>query len=164
MADVANSKLLQQLEGIQQLTDAFVVLVKTEWNAAIVDALEEGCIRILKTHQIPFTTLIVPGAVELPFAVQYYWQAAAKKPTAFVVLGCVVRGDTPHFEYVCQSVTQGVTSLNVTLPVPTIFGVLTVNTAEQAQERIGGAHGHKGEESAITALKMMVLQKQITNG
>ena len=163
MADVANSKLLQQIEGIQNISDAFVVLVKTEWNAAIVDELERGCIEVLKRHQIAFTSLVVPGAVELPFAVQYYWQAATKKPTAFITLGCVIRGDTPHFDYVCQSVTGGVTTLNVTLPVPTIFGVLTVNTTEQAHERMGGAHGHKGEEAAITAIKMMLLQQQISN-
>jgi len=163
MADVANSKLLQQIEGIQNITGAFVVLVKTEWNAAIVDELERGCISVLQKHNIECTTLVVPGAVELPFAVQYYWHQATKKPTAFITLGCVIRGDTPHFDYVCQSVTQGVTTLNITLPVPTVFGVLTVNTTEQANERIGGAHGHKGEEAAITALKMMLLQQQISN-
>jgi 6,7-dimethyl-8-ribityllumazine synthase len=75
-----------------------------------------------------------------------------------------VRGDTPHFEYVCQSVTNGVTTLNTTLPVPVIFGVLTVNTNEQAQERIGGKHGHKGEEAAITAIKMMLLSQQLKKG
>lgn len=163
MADVANSKLLQQIEGIQNISGAFVVLVKTEWNAAIVDQLEEGAISIFQKHSIHFKILVVPGAVELPFAVQYYWHHAAKKPTAFITLGCVIRGDTPHFDYVCQSVTAGITQLNVTLPVPTIFGVLTVNTTEQAHERMGGIHGHKGEEAAITALKMMLLQQQITN-
>ena len=162
MADVANSKLLQQIEGIQNISGAFVVLVKTEWNAAIVDELERGCIEILHQHGISFQTLVVPGAVEIPFAVQYYWQTAATKPAAFITLGCVIRGDTPHFEYVCQSVTTGVTQLNLTLPVPTIFGVLTVNTTEQAHERMGGIHGHKGEEAAITAIKMMLLQQQIS--
>jgi len=163
MADVANSKLLQQIEGIQNIKGAFVVLVKTEWNADIADALEAGCIDVLNRYGVRHTTLVVPGAVELPFAVQYYWQAAAQKPTAFITLGCVIRGGTPHFDYVCQSVTQGVTQLNITLPVPTIFGVLTVNSTEQAHERIGGVHGHKGEEAAITALKMVVLQQQIVN-
>ena len=163
MADVANSKLLQQIEGIQNISGAFVVLVKTEWNAAIVDVLEAGCTDILQKHGLLFKTLVVPGAVEIPFAVNYYWQAAAQKPAAFITLGCVIRGDTPHFEYVCQSVTQGVTQLNVTLPVPTVFGVLTVNTTEQAHERMGGIHGHKGEEAAITAIKMMLLQHHISN-
>lgn len=164
MADIANSKLLQNIEGIHNIRGAFVVLVKTEWNAAIVDELERGCTNVLKAHGVNYKTLVVPGAVELPFAVQHYWHTSNQKPAAFITLGCVVRGDTPHFEYVCQSVTQGVTQLNVTLPVPTIFGVLTVNNNEQAAERIGGVHGHKGEEAAITVLKMMLLQQQILNG
>jgi 6,7-dimethyl-8-ribityllumazine synthase len=72
----------------------------------------------------------------------------------------VIRGDTPHFDYVCQAVTEGVVQLNLHLPVPTIFGVLTVDNEEQAKERIGGRHGHKGEEAAMTALKMIALKKQ----
>ncbi len=164
MADVANSKLLQQIEGIQNISGAFVVLVKTEWNAAIVDELERGCISIFEQYGIKYRSLSVPGAVELPFAVQHYWQLSNPKPAAFITLGCVIRGDTPHFDYVCQSVTQGITHLNVTMPVPTVFGVLTVNTTEQAHERMGGAHGHKGEEAAITAIKMILLQQQILNG
>ncbi|MCR6720765.1 MAG: 6,7-dimethyl-8-ribityllumazine synthase [Chitinophagaceae bacterium] len=109
--------------------------------------------------------LTVPGAVELPFAIRQYWERKSgtdEHPSAFIALGCVVRGDTPHFEYVCQSVTQGITQLNLQLPVPTVFGVLTVNTDEQAQERIGGKHGHKGEEAAITALKMVALNQLLS--
>jgi len=71
----------------------------------------------------------------------------------------VIKGDTPHFDYVCKAVTDGVVQLNLLLPVPTIFGVLTVNNDEQAKERIGGSHGHKGEEAAVTVLKMMNLIK-----
>jgi len=160
MADIANSKLFQNIEGIQKLKDALVVLVKTEWNAGIVDALEEGCIRVLQAHGIACKTLVVPGAVEIPFAIQQC-QAATHTPGAYIALACVIRGDTPHFEYVCQSVTQGITTLNLSLGVPVIYGVLTVNTMEQAKERIGGQHGHKGEEAAITALKMMVLNHQL---
>jgi 6,7-dimethyl-8-ribityllumazine synthase len=70
-----------------------------------------------------------------------------------------LRGDTPHFDYVCKAVTDGVLQLNMTLPIPTIFGVLTVDNQQQADERIGGKHGHKGEEAAITALKMIAVQK-----
>ena len=72
-------------------------------------------------------------------------------------MGCIIKGDTPHFEYVCNAVTNGVGLLNIQLPVPIIFGVLTVNTQEQADERTGGIHGHKGEEAAATALKMIAL-------
>ncbi|MEI9958511.1 MAG: 6,7-dimethyl-8-ribityllumazine synthase [Ferruginibacter sp.] len=70
----------------------------------------------------------------------------------------MLRGDTPHFDYVCKAVTDGVVQLNLSLPVPTIFGVLTVDTQEQIDERTGGKHGHKGEEAAVTALKMIALK------
>jgi len=160
MADVANSNLFKEIEGIQQLKDALVVLVKTEWNADIVDELEAGCQKILNEYKVRTKTLVVPGAVEIPFAIQQ-WYAQSKLPLAFIALACVIRGDTPHFDYVCQSITAGVSQLNLSMPVPTIFGVLTVNNIEQAKERIGGQHGHKGEEAAITALKMIILNNKL---
>jgi 6,7-dimethyl-8-ribityllumazine synthase len=162
MADVANSKLFQPIEGIQQLKDALVVLVKTEWNATIVDELEKGCRKVFAHYNIRFRTVAVPGAVEIPFAIQQSW-ANSNAPSAFIALGCVIRGGTPHFDYVCQSVTIGITQLNLSLPVPVIFGVLTVDTQEQALERTGGIHGHKGEEAAMTAIKMMLLNNNFKN-
>lgn len=159
MADVTNSKLLNIDTGILK-KDACIVLVKTEWNAAIVDQLERGCIAILEKHGIKkVIVLTVPGAVEIPFAIKSFWDNSVKKnkPDAFIALGCVIKGDTPHFDYVCKAVTDGVGQLNLILPVPTIFGVLTVNDEQQAMERIGGKHGHKGEEAAITAVKMISL-------
>ena len=157
MAEVTNSKLLNIDAGILRKS-ACVVLVKTEWNAAIVDELEKGCrakLEELKVKKI--ITVVVPGAFEIPFAVKNYWEnkRKKKKPDAFIALGCIIRGDTPHFDYVCKAVTDGVVQLNLLLPVPTIFGVLTVDNEEQARERIGGRHGHKGEEAAITAAKMI---------
>lgn len=157
MADIANSKLLTDTTGI--LTkDACIVLVKTEWNAAIVDELEKGCRAELEKHGVSrISTITVPGAFEIPFAIKNHWEKTGKKKRAdaFIALGTVIRGDTPHFDYVCQAVTDGVVQLNLLLPVPTIFGVLTVNNEEQARERIGGQHGHKGNEAALTALKMI---------
>jgi 6,7-dimethyl-8-ribityllumazine synthase len=161
MADIAKSNLLDN-KGIRTSADAFIVVVKTEWNAAIVNELEKGCHATLKENKVKkIVTITVPGAIEIPFAIKSYWDHSRKKkqPDAFIALGCVIRGDTPHFEYVCQSVTNGISQLNLQIPVPTIFGVLTVNNDEQAQERIGGKHGHKGEEAAITALKMITLVK-----
>jgi 6,7-dimethyl-8-ribityllumazine synthase len=155
-----NSTLLHIDTGILK-KDACIVLVKTEWNAPIVDQLERGCIAELEKYGVKKIVVItVPGAFEIPFAVKSYWEQAGKasKPDAFIALGCVIKGDTPHFEYVCRAVTDGVVQLNLLLPVPVIFGVLTVNTEEQAIERIGGKHGHKGEEAAITSLKMISLQ------
>jgi 6,7-dimethyl-8-ribityllumazine synthase len=163
MADVANSKLLQQIEGVQNIKDALVVLVKTEWNSGIVDELENGCKRVFERYKVDYRTIMVPGAVEIPFAIQQCW-SNNNAPTAFIALGCIIRGGTPHFEYVCQAVTHGVTELNLSMQVPVIFGVLTVDSMEQANERIGGVHGHKGEEAAITALKMMVLNQFLKEG
>lgn len=160
MADVANSRIRESIEDIRKIKDVLVVLVKTEWNASIVDELERGVVEVLKQYDIKTYSLTVPGAVEIPFAIQQCW-ANTNAPNAFIALGCVIRGGTPHFDYVCQSVTTGVTHLNLTLEVPTIFGVLTVDTEEQARERIGGAHGHKGEEAAYTALKMIILNHQL---
>src|SRR5690242_8888648 len=126
MADVAKSKLLDKKKGIRGPAGAFVVIVKTEWNAAIVDELEKGCYKTLESLDIKkVKTITVPGAVEIPFAIKSFWDhGGKKKPGAFIALGCVIRGGTPHFDYVCKAVTDGVMQLNLSLPVPTIFGVL----------------------------------------
>ena len=161
MAEVSNSKLLQIDTGILE-KNACIVIVRTEWNAAVVNELENGCRNTLSLHGVAdIRTITVPGAFEISFAIKKYWDLNKYKdhrPLAFIALGCVLRGDTPHFEYVCRGVTDGVVQLNLMLPVPTIFGILTVDTQQQADDRIGGAHGHKGEEAAITALKMISLQ------
>jgi 6,7-dimethyl-8-ribityllumazine synthase len=161
MAEISNSNLLHNNTGILNGQDACVVIVRTEWNAAIVDALESGCRAALERAGVTaWKVFNVPGAFEIPFAIKAYWELHKYKddrPKAFIALGCVLRGDTPHFDYVCKAVTDGVVQLNLSLPVPTIFGVLTVDNQQQADERIGGKHGHKGEEAAITALKMIAL-------
>jgi 6,7-dimethyl-8-ribityllumazine synthase len=163
MADVTNSNLFQLDAGTQNFSGACVVLVKTEWNAPVVNALEDGCRKILQQQGVnQILTITVPGAVEISFAVRAYAESKTQpKADAFITLGCVIRGDTPHFDYVCKTVTDGVTQLNLSLNVPVIFGVLTVDNQQQADERIGGKHGHKGEEAAITALKMILLNRQL---
>ena len=162
MAEISKSNLLQTAPGIPTTKDACVVIVKTEWNAAIVDALEAGARAELIKAGADVRVITVPGAFEIPFGIRAYWDAHKYKddrPGAFIALGCVLRGDTPHFEYVCRAVTDGVLQLNMTLPIPTIFGVLTVDNQQQADERIGGRHGNKGEEAGITALKMIAVKK-----
>lgn len=159
MATTGNSDVLQNNTGIFK-KDAFIVLVKTEWNSNIVNELERGCLQVLQQNNARVQTITVPGCVEIPFAINRHWNKAIRnfeEPHAYIALGTVVKGDTPHFDYVCKMVTEGILQLNLTLPVPTIFGVLTVNSEEQAIERIGGVHGHKGVEAAITALKMIYL-------
>jgi len=145
-----------------KLKKAFVVVIRTEWNAAIVDKLFEGCKKILESEKIEWQDYLVPGAIEIPFAIKKTWdKSGKKKPDAFIALGCVIKGDTPHFEYVCRSVTDGITTLNLQLPVPVIFGVLTVETEDQAKQRVGGVHGHKGEEAAEAAIKMISFSRSI---
>ncbi|MFT3911810.1 MAG: 6,7-dimethyl-8-ribityllumazine synthase [Ferruginibacter sp.] len=146
--------------GIRLSKDACIIIVRTEWNAAIIDLLEEGCREVLEENKICYKVINVPGAFEIPFAVKNYWdnhKYKDDKPSAFIALGCVLRGDTPHFDYVCKGVTDGIAHLNLTLPVPTIFGILTVDNQSQADERTGGKHGHKGKEAAATAIKMIAL-------
>jgi len=148
-------------EGIPTIKDAFVVIVKTEWNAAIINKLEAGAKKIFKQHGIKSKTLVVPGAVEIPFAVKQHYTYSEDLPDAYITLGAVIKGDTPHFDYVCQAITEGVLQLNLALDVPVIFGVLTVNDEQQAIDRIGGKHGHKGEEAAVTAIKMIALNRKL---
>ncbi|MGB1185160.1 MAG: 6,7-dimethyl-8-ribityllumazine synthase, partial [Schleiferiaceae bacterium] len=97
----------------------------------------------------------VPGAVELTFAARQLHEQ--EEPDAIIVIGCVIQGETKHFDYVCQSVTYGITELNLSYDAPTIFCVLTDNTVEQSRDRSGGKHGNKGVEAAVAALKMMSL-------
>lgn len=152
--------------GIRLPKDACVVIVRTEWNAHIVDLLEQGCTEQLGLNQVQYKIITVPGAFELVFGIKQYWDAHKykdDKPHAFIALGCVLRGDTPHFEYVCHAATEGILQLNLQLPVPSIFGVLTVDSQEQADERTGGNHGNKGSEAAITALKMISLADSFKN-
>lgn len=159
MADISNSNLYDFDAGTLK-KGARVVVVRTEWNAAVIDRLQEGVEEILNEYQVICDVVTVPGAFEVPFGIAAHWRTHAdstKAPDAYIALACVIRGDTPHFDYVCQSITSGVTRLNVELPVPVIFGVLTVDNDLQAQERIGGRHGHKGKEAAITAVKMIAL-------
>lgn len=148
-------------KGIPSLKDAFVVIVKTEWNAAIINKLEAGAKKILKAQDIGYKVLTVPGAFEIPFAVKNHYAYSERVPDAYITLGTIIRGDTPHFDYVCKAVTDGVLQLNLSLDVPVIFGVLTVDDEQQARERIGGRHGHKGEEAAVTAIKMIALNRKL---
>lgn len=158
MATKGNTSLHK---GIPSLKDAFVVIVKTEWNAHIINKLEAGARKVLNDNGIQTKTITVPGAFEIPFAVKNHYAYSSTVPDAYITIGTVIRGDTPHFDYVCKAITDGVLQLNLHLDVPVIFGVLTVDDEQQAKERIGGKHGHKGEEAAITAIKMIALNRNL---
>ncbi len=103
----------------------------------------------------------VPGTIELTLGAQFMAEYADLD--AIICLGCVIKGETPHFDFVCQSATYGITELNMDYNIPFIFGVLTTNNLQQAQDRAGGKHGNKGDEAAITAIKMAQLQIEMEN-
>ena len=126
-------------------------IVTAEWNSKITDALTAGATTLLDEQGVKYDKYQVPGAVELTYAAA----RLIEKYSAVIVFGCVIRGGTPHFDYVCQSVTQGVTQLNTLGKSPVIFGVLTVDTEQDAIDRSGGVLGNKGTEAAETAIKMI---------
>ena len=137
-------------------------IVVADWNDDITMPLLEGALRTLKAHEAKDNNVIVkhvPGSFELTLGAQFL--AEYEDLDAIICLGCVIQGDTPHFTYICQGVTQGITQLNLEYNIPFIFGVLTTNTHEQAQDRAGGRLGNKGDEAAITAIKMAALQREI---
>jgi len=130
-------------------------IVVAEWNSEINNALLDGAVQTLKKHGVADKNIIinhVPGSFELTFGAKVI--AENYDVDAVIVIGTVIQGDTPHFDYVCQGVTYGVTELNLSYDIPFIFTVLTTDTLEQAQDRAGGKHGNKGTEGAITAIKM----------
>lgn len=161
---IHNQSLLDDT-GILGIEDASVVIVYTEWNDTVINELVAGCDRSLEQYKVSKVAKVkVPGAFELPFACKQYWEATqgtGAQPGAIIAFGCVIRGETPHFDYVCKGVTEGLMQLNLDLPVPVIFGILTVDNMEQAEERLGGKHGHKGEEAALTALKMISMMRKL---
>lgn len=141
-----------------------IVIITAEWNGEITGELERGARETLKKHGVSEKDIVVkrvPGTVELTYAAALASESI--QPAAIIVFGSVIRGDTPHFDYVCQSVTQGITHLNSTGKVPVIFGVLTTDNEEQALERIGGRAGHKGVEAAETALRMITFSEETRN-
>jgi 6,7-dimethyl-8-ribityllumazine synthase len=134
-------------------------LVVSEWNDTITEGLFEGCYKALVENGVAeknIARLNVPGAFELTFGAQKL--VKANKFDAVIVIGCVIQGETKHFDYVCGGVTQGIAHLNATQNTPVIFCVLTDNTMQQSIDRSGGKHGNKGTEAAIAALKMAALK------
>ena len=140
-----------------------VVIVQATWNARITGELLTGCASVLHENGLVdenITVLKVPGSFELIGGTKLALEQL--KPDAVVCLGCVIKGDTPHFEYVSQSVTQGLTLLQTQTTVPIVFGVLTVLNEDQALQRVGGSAGHKGKEAAQTALQMIALRQHVS--
>ena len=154
---------VQSIEG--QLTapkDARFAIVAARFNEFIVDRLVDGAIDALRRHGVSegrISVVRVPGAFEIPVAVRQI--AQSRKVDAVIALGCVIRGATAHFEYVSSAATTGCAQVATSTGVPVIFGVLTVDTREQALDRVGGSEGHKGEEAALTAIEMVSLLRTL---
>ena len=142
--------------------DCRIAIAVAQWNGHITSRLLQGAIDNLHKAGLSdadIDVFHVPGAVELTFAASQLIESS--RYDAVIVFGCVIRGDTPHFDYVCSSVTQGITSLNADCDIPVIFGVLTVNEEQQALDRAGGKLGNKGTEAAETAIKMVAVNRLI---
>ena len=134
-------------------------IVVAEWNWEITSALAQGAVDTLKKHEASdenISVKYVPGTFELPLGGQYF--AEMENVDAVILLGCVIQGETRHFDYICEGVTQGTKDLNLKYNKPFIFGVLTTNNEQQALDRAGGKLGNKGDEAAITAIKMVDLK------
>jgi 6,7-dimethyl-8-ribityllumazine synthase len=134
-------------------------IIVSEWNPEITDALCNGAVDTLTEQGFQKKSILthrVPGSFELPLGAQYLLENA--EVDAVICLGCVIQGETRHFEFICQAVSQQISRLNIDYNIPVIFGLLTTDNFEQAKARAGGKHGNKGVEAAIAAIKMLQLR------
>ena len=137
-------------------------VVVSEWNTEITEALFNGVHDTLKKYGVASEDVVrrnVPGSFELTLGAQL--MAERNEFDAIICIGVVIQGETKHFDFICEAVGQGITNLNIKYDLPVIFGVLTPNTMQQARDRCGGIHGNKGDEAAITAIKMAALKREL---
>lgn len=140
-------------------------VVYSEWNSEITNALKQGAIKTLLANGALEENIVVktvPGSFELTLGAQYI--AEYSNVDAVICLGCVIQGETRHFDFICDAVAKGITDLNIKYNIPFIFGVLTPDNQQQALDRAGGKHGNKGDEAAVTAIKMLGLKASFKSG
>ncbi len=145
-------------DALPDVSDKRFAIVVAEWNPEVTEKLFEGVYQTLIANGAQAQNIVranVPGSFELSFGAQVY----AQKPDidAVIALGCVIQGETRHFDFICDAVAHGITNVSLKYNKPVIFGVLTPNTQQQALDRSGGVHGNKGDEAAITAIKMLAI-------
>ena len=153
---------IQEIEGKLNITNARIALLVARFNSFVVESLLSGAIDTLKRHGADdkdLTIVRVPGAFEMPLAANRL--AASKRYDAIIALGAVIRGGTPHFEYVAGECTKGLSGVSMKHDIPVTFGVLTVDSIEQAIERAGTKAGNKGEEAAMSAIEMINVLREI---
>ena len=135
-------------------------IVVSEWNAEITEGLKNGAVALLSEQNVAaIETVYVPGSFELIYGAKKL--AQTQQYDAVIAIGCVIQGETRHFDFVCEAVSQGIKDLNVLGDVPVIFCVLTDNHIDQSRARSGGIHGNKGTEAGVTAIKMAALRKAL---
>ena len=137
-------------------------IVVSQWNDEVTGQLYKGAYNALIKHQAEeenIITLYVPGSYELTSAADML--LTSKQVNVVICLGCVIQGETPHFDFICNAVANGITNVSIKHNKPVIFGVLTTDNLQQALERAGGLHGNKGEEAAITAIQMAHIQHSL---
>lgn len=162
MASALKNLSTYKEDAIPDASEMKFGIVVSEWNSKITDALYEACYDTLLKHgakEAHIHAVQVPGSFELPMAAKLL--ALRQKVDAVICLGCVIKGETSHNEYINQSVATGLTTLSIALDKPFVFGVLTPNNEQQALDRAGGKHGNKGVEAAVTALRMVALKKDM---
>ena len=160
MATINNNLSDFNKDSLPDSSDMKIGIVVSKWNNKITDGLFNGAFTTLIESGVSennIEKIEVPGSFELIFGAKIL---SRKDIDAIICLGSVIQGETKHFDYVCQAVSNGIKDLNITLNIPVIFGVLTDNTIEQASNRSGGKHGNKGIEAAVTAIKMAHLNQQ----
>lgn len=151
------------IKSVPNATGMKMGIVVAEWNENITAALLEGARQTLMKNGVfpeDITVMTVPGSFELVYGAA---QMAKTGVDAVIAIGCVIRGDTPHDRYICQGVTHGLARLNAVQDVPIIYGLITTLDMQQAEERAGGKMGNKGDECAVTAIKMVDFKRQIGN-
>lgn len=147
-------------EGNFSVQNARIAVITARWNSQVTDGLRDGALRALTRQNIQTVEdFYVPGAFELPLAAQR--AAKTSRFDAVITLGCVIRGDTPHFDYVCAETTRGIGEVSLNHDIPVAFGLLTTDNLQQAMDRAGDNKENKGEEAALTVLEMLELFKNM---
>jgi 6,7-dimethyl-8-ribityllumazine synthase len=153
------SSVHQNLSEIKNLPDSAgkkIAIIVSKWNDSITNALLDGAVKTLLSANVKQVDIVikeVPGTFELPFGAQQMIRSI--KPDAVICLGCVIQGETRHFDFICDATANGIMRVSLDNELPVIFGVLTTDTMQQAVDRSGGLHGNKGIEAAATALQLL---------
>lgn len=152
------------VDNLPKLKKARIGIVVSEWNKEVTSAMLEGAVDLLLNCSIKRNNIKVdwvPGSFELPLGAQFLLDD--EKVDAVICIGCIIQGETRHFEFISQAVAQSIAQVGIKYNAPVVFGVLTTNTIQQAIDRSGGKHGNKGIEAGYTAVKMLALKEKIKN-